>query len=167
MKKINPKVLENQNKYNDAFNRWKASGYPVPSADYQIIFNCIYEAAKGVIRSSVVKWDDEADGKALDLTFKIIERDEIGKHYKIDSLGAYLGVCKLEFTISKKVQFYDKQRSYEEIIEKGYDAPEEEKKEDILDKTFYAIEDEGKIKNYKIEDIKNPDTLFEILFRMR
>lgn len=114
MKKINPKVLENQNKYNAAFDRWKSVGYPVPSADYHIIFNCIYETCKGVIRSSVKKWDDEADDKAIELASLIVERDEIKKHYKIDSLGAWAGVCKLGITISKKTQFYDKQRSYEE-----------------------------------------------------
>lgn len=166
MKKINPKVLLNQKNYNEAFEQWKNKNFPVPSLEYQVIFSCIYEAAKGVIRSSVIKYDNEADDKALDLTIKIMERDEIGRHYKIESLGAYLGVCKLEFTISEKVQFYDKQESYEVILESGYDAPQEEAKEEKLDKTYYQIEDAGKIKNYTIEEIKNPDKLFEILFRL-
>lgn len=181
-------MLLNQKNYNEAFQQWKDKGFPVPSLEYQVIFNCIYEAAKGVIRSSVKHYDDEADDKAMQLTIKIIERDEIGKHYYIESLGAYLGVCKLEFTISEKVQFYDKQESYEVILENGYDTPQEEELEERLDKTFYAIDDnfepefitneEGekvknpkydytKIKQYSIEDIKNPDKNLSILMRIQ
>lgn len=166
MKKINPQVLINQNNYDEAFELWKSKGFPVPSREYQVIFNCIYEAAKGVIRSSVKHFDDEADGKALDLTFKIIERDEIGKHYKIDSLGAYLGVCKLEFTISKKIQFYDKLQSYDALLDNGFDCEQKETKEEILSKTYYEITDGEVVKNYPISDIQNPDKLFEILFRL-
>lgn len=189
MKKINPQVLINQNNYNEAFEQWKNKGFPVPSQEYQVIFNCIYEASKGVIRGGVKHYDDEADDKAIELTLKIMQRDEIGKHYKIDSLGAYLGVCKLEFTVSAKVQEIDKTQSYEVMLENGYDKPQEENKEDIIDLTYYQIDhndcpkyltpedeennivnpayDANNIKNYKISDIQNPDTLFEILFRLK
>lgn len=67
------------------------------------------------------------------------------------------------------------------MVENGYDGTEEESTEEKLDKTYYSIDnnncskyledntinpqyDEKKIKQYKIDDIKDPDKLFEILF---
>lgn len=162
MKKIDPRVLKNQKKYNEAFDRWKSENFPIGSNDYNIIFNCILEAAKNKVLSKVKFFDDEALGKATDLTILIMQRDEIQKHKKIESLGAFLDLPLLQFTINKQLQFNDKLESYENNLENGYDVGVSDEPEEKL----YLILEKERYTVLPADWLKDPTKAWEFLFRV-
>lgn len=104
-------ILEQQQKYNKAFESWEKKGFVKDCSEYKVIFDCIYKACMNVSKSmlkSKVYIDDVAD-KALDCTLLIMDRHELQRHVKIESLGAYVKYPLMNFLWSKSVKRIDKE----------------------------------------------------------
>ena len=98
--------LLQQKRYNEAFDIWEHKGYDINCNEYKVIFDCIYQAcrnkAKAMLKQKV--FINDIEDKALDCTILIMQRHEIGRHVKIESLGAYVEGPLMNFIWGKKAK---------------------------------------------------------------
>lgn len=85
-------VMQTQERFNNAFNRWLESGAIQGGSDWDIMFECIVQVCSNVAKSMTKKkhFINDVEDKALACACAIMEHDIFSKHTQIKYLGAYV-----------------------------------------------------------------------------
>lgn len=171
MKKKNFDLVQiNEHKFQIAYTTWEISNY-TDIKSYQRMFTSMFSAAKNMIKAEAKKKNIyvDADGKALDLTCLIFERDIVSQHKRPEKLSSYLYLPMVGVMYGHQLQFEDKCNSYESVVENhdiqdvklDIDTIDILKKENLVDTGSEIVSEE----QVKIVDnvVQDPDYIMKLL----
>lgn len=171
MKKKNFDLVQiNEHKFQIAYTTWEISNYTDINS-YQRMFTSMFSAAKNMIKAEAKKKNIyvDVDGKALDLTCLIFERDIVSQHKRPKKLSSYLYLPMVGVMYGHQLQFEDKCNSYESVVENhdiqdvklDIDTIDILKKENLVDTGSEIVSEE----QVKIVDnvVQYPDYIMKLL----
>lgn len=155
----------NEQRFQTAFTVWELSHY-TDKKSYQKMFSSMLFASKNMIKKEAEKKGIyiDVEGKAIDLTSLIFERDIVTHHKRPQKLSSYLYLPMLGIVYGHQLQFEEKCSSYESAVsktERNIVFTEELSEEEVIPelKTNPIYIKNSKI--YTTEEIQDPDFIFK------
>ena len=162
-------VKINEHKFQIAFTMWEMSNYTDKGA-YNRMFSSMLFAARNMVKAEARKKNIyiDADGKALDLTCLIFERDIVKQHKRPERLSSYLYLPMIGLMYGHQLQFEEKCNSYETVVD-NHDIQDIKQDTEMIDilKKEKLVDVGGEIvseERVKIVDdvIQDPDYIMKL-----